>query len=178
MLLSTNDIVICRVTHIYTHEIRCHILIKCNSNNDNNNNNDADISQYNIRAIIRQHDIIEPTVLLQQQKQNDSSNLTDDIKIPIDNYYQPGDIIRAIVLYNINNTYILSTQDNQYGVILSYSQCGSVMIPLTYNTVQCPITKQIHKRKIAILNNNNNNNNKLHNDTDKSANQQTVSVTT
>ena len=49
------------------------------------------------------------------------------------------------------NAYYLSTAGNEFGVVLATSATGGVMVPVNWETMQDPETKDVEKRKVAKL---------------------------
>ncbi|CAN0048048.1 unnamed protein product [Ascophyllum nodosum] len=63
---------------------------------------------------------------------------------------RPGDIIRARVISLGDSThYFLSTAENELGVRWAKSSAGSIMIPISWQEMQCPTTKEKEPRKCA-----------------------------
>lgn len=46
-------------------------------------------------------------------------------------------------------SYILSTAENELGVIMAVSEAGSHMVPISWREMQCQSTKAIEYRKVA-----------------------------
>jgi len=66
------------------------------------------------------------------------------------NVCKPGDIIRAKVISETNNTYHLSTKDKNLGVVYAFcSQCGYMLQPKR-QIMRCPRCGKTEKRKIAL----------------------------
>ncbi|CAM9214859.1 unnamed protein product [Ectocarpus fasciculatus] len=63
---------------------------------------------------------------------------------------RPGDIIRARVISLGDSTqYFLSTAENELGVRWAKSAAGAIMIPISWQEMQCPTTKEKEPRKCA-----------------------------
>jgi len=45
--------------------------------------------------------------------------------------------------------YLLTTAENELGVVVAESEAGQPMIPLSHNEMQCPVTLQKENRKVA-----------------------------
>jgi len=76
--------------------------------------------------------------------------LTNVDQVELYKCFRPGDIVRAeVVSLGDKNSYYLSTAKNEYGVIFASSMAGSVMIPISWDSMQCPTTKSIEYRKVA-----------------------------
>ncbi|XP_054818394.1 uncharacterized protein LOC129317961 [Prosopis cineraria] len=64
--------------------------------------------------------------------------------------FHPGDIVRALVLsLGDARAYYLSTAKNELGVISAESTAGATMVPISWTEMQCPLTGQIERRKVA-----------------------------
>uniref|UniRef100_A0A7S2VUI8 S1 motif domain-containing protein n=1 Tax=Norrisiella sphaerica TaxID=552664 RepID=A0A7S2VUI8_9EUKA len=66
--------------------------------------------------------------------------------------FRPGDIVRAEVLsLGDSKSYYLSTAKNELGVIGANSSAGHSMVPISWNQMQCPVTKRKEMRKVAKI---------------------------
>ncbi|KAL1936097.1 hypothetical protein VTP01DRAFT_231 [Rhizomucor pusillus] len=75
---------------------------------------------------------------------------TEKDKVKIYNSFRPGDIVRAeVISLGDARHYMLSTAKNELGVIFATSVAGATMIPISWQEMQCPITKTIEYRKCA-----------------------------
>jgi exosome complex component CSL4 len=64
--------------------------------------------------------------------------------------FRPGDIVRAeVISLGDSRAYYLSTARNEYGVVMAKSISGHVMVPVSWNLMQCPKTKMKEYRKVA-----------------------------
>lgn len=64
--------------------------------------------------------------------------------------FRPGDIIRAkVISLGDAHSYILSTAENELGVIFAESEAGAAMVPVSWCHMQCPKTKAKENRKVA-----------------------------
>lgn len=71
-------------------------------------------------------------------------------KVDMYTSFRPGDIIRAEVLsLGDARAYYLSTAKNELGVVSAESIAGAAMIPISWTEMQCPLTNQIERRKVA-----------------------------
>eukprot|EP00903_Cladosiphon_okamuranus_P009513 g9063.t3 len=71
-------------------------------------------------------------------------------KVEIVKSLRPGDIVRARVISLGDSTqYFLSTAENELGVRWAKSVAGSIMIPISWQEMQCPTTKEKEPRKCA-----------------------------
>ncbi|KAJ2796056.1 hypothetical protein H4R20_005665 [Coemansia guatemalensis] len=66
------------------------------------------------------------------------------------NSFRPGDIIRAeVISLGDQRSYYLATTKNEHGVIFAQSAAGNTMVPISWEEMQDPNTKDIEKRKCA-----------------------------
>mmetsp|Transcript_19270 Transcript_19270/g.28704 ORF Transcript_19270/g.28704 Transcript_19270/m.28704 type:complete len:197 (+) Transcript_19270:58-648(+) len=71
-------------------------------------------------------------------------------KVEIYKSFRPGDIVRAqVISLGTSRSYFLSTAANQYGVIWALSVSSVPMIPVSWQSMQCPKTKMLESRKVA-----------------------------
>jgi exosome complex component CSL4 len=64
--------------------------------------------------------------------------------------FRPGDVVRAEVLsMGDSRSILLSTAKNELGVVLARSAAGHVMIPQSWQHMECPVTKMKEFRKVA-----------------------------
>ncbi|KAI9314963.1 hypothetical protein BX666DRAFT_1861761 [Dichotomocladium elegans] len=71
-------------------------------------------------------------------------------KVKIYNSFRPGDIVRAeVISLGDARSYYLSTAKNELGVIFATSVAGATMIPISWQEMQCPLTKTIEYRKCS-----------------------------
>ena len=64
--------------------------------------------------------------------------------------FRCGDIILArVISLGDSNSYLLSSAENELGVVIAYSESESQMIPISYNEMECPVTKIREFRKVA-----------------------------
>ncbi|XP_008789464.1 exosome complex component CSL4 [Phoenix dactylifera] len=64
--------------------------------------------------------------------------------------FRPGDIVRALVLsLGDARAYYLSTAKNELGVVSAQSIAGATMVPISWTEMQCPLTGQVERRKVA-----------------------------
>ncbi|KAI8490749.1 PREDICTED: exosome complex component CSL4-like [Branchiostoma belcheri] len=64
--------------------------------------------------------------------------------------FRPGDIVLARVLsLGDANCYLLSTAENELGVVLALSEAGAQMVPVSWSDMQCPKTGSKEFRKVA-----------------------------
>lgn len=73
-------------------------------------------------------------------------------KVDMHSSFRPGDIVRAIVLsLGDARAYYLSTAKNELGVVSAESMAGATMVPISWTEMQCPLTAQIERRKVAKI---------------------------
>lgn len=66
--------------------------------------------------------------------------------------FKPGDIIKAkIISLGDSRSYYLSTASNEHGVMIAHSPSGSVMVPISWQEMQCPVTNVKEFRKVAKI---------------------------
>ena len=73
-------------------------------------------------------------------------------KIEMYKSFRPGDIIlaRVLSLGEASSGYLLSTAENELGVVIAKSETsGDKMIPVSWTEMQCPKTYNKEFRKIA-----------------------------
>eukprot|EP00745_Piridium_sociabile_P002832 TRINITY_DN117271_c0_g1_i1.p1 TRINITY_DN117271_c0_g1~~TRINITY_DN117271_c0_g1_i1.p1 ORF type:complete len:196 (+),score=32.35 TRINITY_DN117271_c0_g1_i1:162-749(+) len=64
--------------------------------------------------------------------------------------FRPGDIIVARVLsLGDSQSYVLSTAENELGVVIANSEEGAAMVPISWCKMQCPRTLAEEFRKVA-----------------------------
>merc|ERR1719461_299929 len=65
--------------------------------------------------------------------------------------FRPGDIVlaRVISLGDASAGYLLTTAENELGVVIARSEAGSSMIPVSWTEMQCPVTYVKEFRKVA-----------------------------
>uniref|UniRef100_A0A3Q3XM29 Exosome complex component N-terminal domain-containing protein n=1 Tax=Mola mola TaxID=94237 RepID=A0A3Q3XM29_MOLML len=65
--------------------------------------------------------------------------------------FRPGDIVLAkvISLGDVQSNYLLTTAENELGVVVAHSESGAQMIPISWCEMQCPRTHAKEFRKVA-----------------------------
>ena len=64
--------------------------------------------------------------------------------------FRPGDVVKASVISLGNmRSFYLSTAKNHLGVVIATSAAGHLMVPISWEQVQCPVTKAKEFRKVA-----------------------------
>ena len=64
--------------------------------------------------------------------------------------FRPKDLVRArVIAYGEGQLYVLSTAENELGVVAATCQCGESMIPVSWCEMQCEKTGDREKRKVA-----------------------------
>lgn len=79
---------------------------------------------------------------------------TEKDSVSVFHSFRPCDIVRARVLsVGEGQGYILTTAENELGVVLARSSQGGHMIPISWCEMQCTLTGKREKRKVAkVLN--------------------------
>lgn len=71
-------------------------------------------------------------------------------KVDMFQSFRPGDIIRAAVLsLGDSRAFQLSTARNELGVVYAKSFAGAPMAPVSWQEMECPVTRQREPRKVA-----------------------------
>ncbi|XP_020033334.2 exosome complex component CSL4 isoform X2 [Castor canadensis] len=72
-------------------------------------------------------------------------------KVEIYKSFHPGDIVLAkvISLGDAQSNYLLTTAENELGVVVAHSESGVQMIPISWCEMQCPKTHTKEFRKVA-----------------------------
>jgi len=65
--------------------------------------------------------------------------------------FRPGDIAlaRVISLGDASAGYLLTTAENELGVVIARSEAGAAMVPVSWTEMQCPVTCAKEGRKVA-----------------------------
>ncbi|KAE8590620.1 hypothetical protein XENTR_v10018133 [Xenopus tropicalis] len=76
---------------------------------------------------------------------------TEKDKVEVYKSFRPGDIVMAkvISLGDIQSNYLLSTAENELGVVVAHSEAGATMVPISWCEMQCPKTHIKEQRKVA-----------------------------
>ncbi|PAA86628.1 hypothetical protein BOX15_Mlig019726g2, partial [Macrostomum lignano] len=75
---------------------------------------------------------------------------TERDRVELADCFRAGDIVQARVLtLGQNGAYLLTTAQNELGVVVASGQHGSKLVPVSWNEMRCPITGQVYKRKVA-----------------------------
>ena len=71
-------------------------------------------------------------------------------KVDMYKSYRPGDIVLArVISLGDSQSYVLSTAENELGVIYARSEAGVSMVPRSWCAMQCPKTNLTEPRKVA-----------------------------
>ena len=64
---------------------------------------------------------------------------------------RPGDIAlaRVISLGDAMAGYLLTTAENELGVVIARSEAGAAMVPVSWSEMQCPVSCSKEGRKVA-----------------------------
>ncbi|PNJ86840.1 EXOSC1 isoform 3 [Pongo abelii] len=76
---------------------------------------------------------------------------TEKDKVEIYKSFRPGDIVLAkvISLGDTQSNYLLTTAENELGVVVAHSESGIQMVPISWCEMQCPKTHTKEFRKVA-----------------------------
>ncbi|XP_030342726.1 exosome complex component CSL4 isoform X4 [Strigops habroptila] len=76
---------------------------------------------------------------------------TEKDKVEVYKSFRPGDIVLAkvISLGDSQSNYLLSTAENELGVVAARSEAGMQMVPVSWCEMQCPRTHTKEFRKVA-----------------------------
>ncbi|OPJ84320.1 exosome complex component CSL4 isoform A [Patagioenas fasciata monilis] len=76
---------------------------------------------------------------------------TEKDKVEVYKSFRPGDIVLAkvISLGDAQSNYLLSTAENELGVVVACSEAGVQMVPISWCEMQCPRTHTKDFRKVA-----------------------------
>lgn len=84
-------------------------------------------------------------------------NLLDDFplareQVVMDECFRPGDVVRSRVLsMGTMREYFLTTAKPDLGVASALSAAGRPLIPVNWETMRCPESGNVEKRKVAKL---------------------------
>uniref|UniRef100_A0A2R9BWB6 Exosome complex component CSL4 n=1 Tax=Pan paniscus TaxID=9597 RepID=A0A2R9BWB6_PANPA len=73
------------------------------------------------------------------------------LQVEIYKSFRPGDIVLAkvISLGDAQSNYLLTTAENELGVVVAHSESGIQMVPISWCEMQCPKTHTKEFRKVA-----------------------------
>ncbi|XP_018428295.1 PREDICTED: exosome complex component CSL4 isoform X1 [Nanorana parkeri] len=76
---------------------------------------------------------------------------TEKDKVEVYKCVRPGDIVigKVISLGDSQSSYLLSTAENELGVVVAHSEAGATMVPISWCEMQCPKTHIKEPRKVA-----------------------------
>ncbi|XP_069467680.1 exosome complex component CSL4 [Ambystoma mexicanum] len=76
---------------------------------------------------------------------------TEKDKVEVYKCFRPGDIVLAkvISLGDAQSNYLLTTSENELGVVVAHSEAGVQMVPISWCEMQCPRTHIKEFRKVA-----------------------------
>ncbi|KAI9558259.1 hypothetical protein GHT06_015012 [Daphnia sinensis] len=132
---SAGDIVTARITQVNPRWARCAILC------------------------VKEMVLAEP---FRGQLRKEDVRATEKDRVEMYKCFRPNDIILARVLsLGDAHSYVLSTAENELGVVIAYSEEGTPMVPVGWQEMQCPKTYVKEMRKVAkvspeIISNENN----------------------
>ncbi|XP_062352187.1 exosome complex component CSL4 isoform X5 [Cinclus cinclus] len=75
----------------------------------------------------------------------------EDNEVEVYKSFRPSDIVLAkvISLGDAQSNYLLSTAENELGVVVARSEAGVQMVPISWCEMQCPRTHTKEFRKVA-----------------------------
>jgi len=77
---------------------------------------------------------------------------TETDKLRMIDCFRPGDLVRAqVISLGDQRSYFLSTAKNELGVTFAKSSAGGVMIPVSWQEMQCMKTGMVELRKVAKM---------------------------
>ncbi|KAF2104851.1 hypothetical protein NA57DRAFT_71055 [Rhizodiscina lignyota] len=155
LLPEVNNAVLARITRLTPRSAACSILaIYPSSNNSTSTSNAATLPPPPSH--------VEPIPVPQQsqfsgQIRAQDVRATEKDKVVMSEAFRVGDVVRAVVIsLGDQRDFYLSTAGNDYGVILAWSMDdtgtiggGSLMAPLSWQTMKDPDTGKTEKRKVA-----------------------------
>ena len=86
------------------------------------------------------------------QLRKEDVRATEKDKVEMYKCFRPGDVVlaRVLSLGEASTGYIVTTAENELGVVLAYSETtGSKMVPVSWTEMQCPKSYAKEFRKIA-----------------------------
>ncbi|XP_070540800.1 exosome complex component CSL4-like isoform X1 [Ptychodera flava] len=120
---EVGSIVTVKITNVSTRFCKCIILCVA----------DMPLKE-NFRGMIRKEDV----------------RATEKDRVEMYKSFRPGDIVIAKVLsLGDAQSYLLTTAENELGVVLAQSEAGVNMIPISWCEMQCPKTHIKEFRKVA-----------------------------
>jgi exosome complex component CSL4 len=71
-------------------------------------------------------------------------------KVEICKCFRPGDLVRASVIsLGDSRAYYLTTAKEELGVVMAKSAAGATMLPLSWQEMECPVSRTKEPRKVA-----------------------------
>jgi len=72
-------------------------------------------------------------------------------KVEMYRSFRPGDIAlcRVLSLGDAQAGYLLTTAENELGVVIARSEAGAAMVPVSWTEMQCPVSCSKEGRKVA-----------------------------
>nr|CAB3243999.1 exosome complex component CSL4-like [Phallusia mammillata] len=120
---EVGNIVTCKITQISSRFAKCQITAVNNCS-----------LAHAFRGMIRKEDV----------------RSTERDKVEIFKSFHPGDIVLAKVLsLGDAQWYLLTTAENELGVVVAQSENGTPLTALSHNEMQCPVTHVKESRKVA-----------------------------
>lgn len=112
------------------------------------------VSNVNPRAAKVQIVCVKDAVLSEPFKgciRKEDVRATEKDRVEMYKSFRPGDIVlaRVISFGDASTGYLLTTAENELGVVIAKSEAGSSMIPVSWTEMQCPQTYAKEARKVA-----------------------------
>ena len=85
------------------------------------------------------------------QVRKEDVRATEKDRVEMYKCFRPGDIVlaRVISLGDASAGYLLTTAENELGVVIARSEAGAGMVPVSWTEMQCPLTYAKEERKVA-----------------------------
>ncbi|XP_045190904.1 exosome complex component CSL4-like [Mercenaria mercenaria] len=75
---------------------------------------------------------------------------TEKDKVEMYKCFRPGDIVIArVISLGDSQSYLLTTAENELGVVIATSEAGASLVPVSWNKMRCPKTLTEEYRKVA-----------------------------
>jgi len=85
------------------------------------------------------------------QLRKEDVKATEKDRVEMYKSFRPGDIVlaRVISMGDAGAGYLLTTAENELGVVIARSEAGAAMVPVSWTEMQCPATYNKEGRKVA-----------------------------
>ncbi|KAJ7786441.1 hypothetical protein B0H16DRAFT_31447 [Mycena metata] len=75
---------------------------------------------------------------------------TEKDRVKIGDSFRGGDVVRGVVIsLGDARSYFVTTARNDLGVVFAVSEAGKTMVPVSWQSMRCPETGRLEKRKCA-----------------------------